>query len=71
MRLGETVRVTATDENLKKTEMRMLVSQKYLDARRASITGIVISRVHDGDLYYIRQSNGNVGAYLARELELV
>lgn len=71
MKPGEKVRVAAIDESLKETEMRMLIAQKYLNTRRAGITGVVMSKasIHNSALYYIQQSDGNIGAYLDKELE--
>ena len=50
----------------------MLIDKKYLDNRTVGITGVIGGYVpgHGGDVWWLNQDNGNIGAYLFNEFEI-
>lgn len=60
-----------THAELESTE-GMMISAKYLDARRCNATGMVRGPVpgHGGDVYWVVHYDGFVSAYCFTEFEL-
>ena len=51
----------------------MFIGQLHLDVRAVGIKGTIVDYVsgHGGDVWWVKHDDGNVGAYVFDELEMI